>query len=538
MFNPTHLTLSRHNIYYLRFPIPKELHPTGKATEIKVSLKTRCPHEALHLSRTLVYAASSYIKGRVFTSMDYKEIRAILTNHFSTVLENRKAKIDVKGALSASEAALQEIHMDAMDGEINVNREAYPKADWKYASDEVIENLLSRLNLDIPKGTREFGLFRIEYLKAQRDTIKKVLDYNAGYNGYTLGAVSNEAINVLPTASTAKLIDIYNLYEDEKLKLKHWTPKTAKDSRSQVSLLAEFLGQDAPMDITNKRTAEVKTMLVTIPKQPRSKPKYKRLSIPELMRLEHDEGMSEKNINKYLQTYSGLYDWAVRRGDITNNFFKHLITKLKEREAPRDAFSLQQVETMKAALVSNGKDYKDHHKWCMLIAMYTGARLNEVAQLEIADVVTEEGVLCFHFTDQVKSSPDNKKSIKTRASIRFVPVHSCLIGFGLNGYVSKIKEAGHTRLFPELPYDKNNGYGRNVGRWFSQFFLEDLGIKTDKLSFHSFRHTVASCLLQADVQEPIVKSITGHASKGVLQEVYAKGYTISQKAEALSRLPY
>lgn len=538
MFNPTHLTLSRHNVYYLRFPIPKALHPTGKATEIKVSLKTRCPHEALHLSRTLVYAASSYIKGRVFTSMDYQEIRAILTNHFNTVLESRKAKIAAKGALSVSETAREEIHMDAISREIEVNREAYPKSTWKYASDEVIEALLPRLNIDIPKGTREFELFRVEYLKAQRDTIKKVLDYNAGFDGYTLGATTNEPIAALPTASTAKLIDIYNLYEDEKLKLKHWTPKTAKDSRSQISLLVEFLGQDEPMDITNKRTAEVKTMLVTIPKQPRNKPKYKRLSIPELMRLKHDEGMSEKNINKYLQTYSGLYDWAVRRGDITNNYFKHLITKLKNKEAPRDAFSLQQMEIMKAALVSNGKGYKDHHKWCTLIAMYTGARLNEIAQLEIADIITEEGSLCFHFTNQVKSSPDNRKSIKTRNSIRFLPVHSCLIEFGLNDYVSKIKKAGHTRLFPELPYDKNNGYGRNVGRWFSKFFLKDLGIKTEKLSFHSFRHTVASCLLQVDVQEPIVKSITGHAGKGVLQEVYAKGYTISQKVEALSKLPY
>jgi len=538
MFNPTHLSLSRHNVYYLRFPLPAELHPNGHSTHIKVSLGTRCPQEALHLSRTLVYAASCFIKDKVFTSMDYQEIRAILTNHFNTVLERRKAKINAEGSLSVSEATREEIHMDAMKRELEVDRKAYPKTPWKYATDDIIETLLSRLNLNIEKGTKEFELFRIEYLKAQRGTTKQVLAYNAGLDNYNLGTTNNEPISALPISSTAKVIDVYNLYEEEKLKLKHWTSKTAKDYRSQVSLLIEFLGHDAPMEITNKKTADVKRMLVTIPKQPRSKPKYKRMSLPELMDMEHDEGMSEKNINKYLQTYSGLYDWAIRQGDITSNYFKPLITKQKAKEAPRDAFNLEQIERMKLALLSDDKNYKGHHKWCTLIGMYTGARLNEVAQLEVADIVTEEGTLCFHFTDEVKGASDNKKSVKTHSSIRFVPVHPRLIEYGFEEYLSKIKRAGHTRLFPELAYDKNNGYGRNVGRWFSESFLVEQDIKTSKLSFHSFRHVIASSLLQADVQEPIVLSITGHASKGVLQKVYAKGYKITQKVEALSKLPY
>lgn len=57
------------------------------------------------------------------------------------------------------------------------------------------------------------------------------------------------------------------------------------------------------MELTNQDAARVKTMLVKIPKQPRSNPKYKNMSIAELMTLEHGKEMSEKNINKYLQTY-------------------------------------------------------------------------------------------------------------------------------------------------------------------------------------------------------------------------------------------
>ncbi|HUS52865.1 MAG TPA: DUF6538 domain-containing protein, partial [Thermohalobaculum sp.] len=55
----TYLTLSRHHIYYLRWPLPASLHPRGKAYDIKVSLRTRDQREALRLSRRLAYVAET-----------------------------------------------------------------------------------------------------------------------------------------------------------------------------------------------------------------------------------------------------------------------------------------------------------------------------------------------------------------------------------------------------------------------------------------------------------------------------------------------
>lgn len=56
---PTYLTVSRHGIYYLRWPLPQSLHPLGKASDIKVSLRTRDQREALRLSRYLAYVAET-----------------------------------------------------------------------------------------------------------------------------------------------------------------------------------------------------------------------------------------------------------------------------------------------------------------------------------------------------------------------------------------------------------------------------------------------------------------------------------------------
>jgi len=119
---------------------------------------------------------------------------------------------------------------------------------------------------------------------------------------------------------------------------------------------------------------------------------------------------------------------------------------------------------------------------------------------------------------------------------RLIPIHKDLIEVGLLDYVEKLKQGNKDRLLYELSYDKNNGYGRNLSRWFNEKFLKELDTKTKGLVFHRTRHSVVAYLLQAGVQENIAKSISGHAREGVVQNVYAKGYKTSQLKEAIDLL--
>jgi len=43
--NPTYLERSRHGVFYMRWPLPKRLHPSGKASCVKISLRTREPRQ-------------------------------------------------------------------------------------------------------------------------------------------------------------------------------------------------------------------------------------------------------------------------------------------------------------------------------------------------------------------------------------------------------------------------------------------------------------------------------------------------------------
>lgn len=74
MHNPHYLTISRHHVFYFRFPIPEHLHPQRKRTDIKLSLKTRNPRKALQIARILGYIGHHYLQQPEVTRMEFQQI--------------------------------------------------------------------------------------------------------------------------------------------------------------------------------------------------------------------------------------------------------------------------------------------------------------------------------------------------------------------------------------------------------------------------------------------------------------------------------
>lgn len=242
--------------------------------------------------------------------------------------------------------------------------------------------------------------------------------------------------------------------------------------------------------------------------------------------------MASKTINSYIDTFRRFFDWAERLGHSPHKLFLGLkVAKAKNNQNERRAFTSDAVQLMLRELTENtsGLIRSDSHKWAALIAMYSGARLNEVCQLEIADIQEVDGLWYFNITDE----GDSNKHLKAKASKRRDPIHSHLVKLGFLDFV-KSRSSGR-RLFPDYPYNEKGGYGRNLSRWFNETtFLPKLGLKEPGVVFHCFRHTMVTRLGQAGVQEPIIQCIVGHARQGVTQQVYNKeGYTLGQLSEAI-----
>lgn len=183
-----------------------------------------------------------------------------------------------------------------------------------------------------------------------------------------------------------------------------------------------------------------------------------------------------------------------------------------------------------------------HRWWGPLIGLYTGARVGEVAQIKLGDILFEHGMWCMAI--RVTADPDRverrcKKSrggIKNPGSDRIFPIPPQLIDAGFLDYIEDVRLANQVRLFPHLPAgtnlitgeDTGRSYGVALGSQFSRYLTKQLTLEKG-MGFHSFRHTMPSELSDMGVDLRLIASITGHkARKGeaeipVLEKKYLHG---------------
>ena len=81
------------------------------------------------------------------------------------------------------------------------------------------------------------------------------------------------------------------------------------------------------------------------------------------------------------------------------------------------------------------------------------------------------------------------KKLKTEQSKRVIPIHNDLVNLGLVAFKERQEEKGVERLFSDAVLSGDGTYSSTFSKWFSRY-LDNIGIKTDKTSFHSFRHNM------------------------------------------------
>lgn len=152
--------------------------------------------------------------------------------------------------------------------------------------------------------------------------------------------------------------------------------------------------------------------------------------------------------------------------------------------------------------------------WVPLLALYTGARVGELAQLAVADIVNIGDIPVLSITDEGED-----QFVKSSAGIRKVPIHSELVRLGFLDYVANMRSIGANRLWPDLPSRKGRP-GGYFSHWFG-IYRHALGLGRFP-DFHCFRHTVRSQLAEAGVPEQVIDCLVGHEVKG---STGAKVYT-------------
>ena len=78
-------------------------------------------------------------------------------------------------------------------------------------------------------------------------------------------------------------------------------------------------------------------------------------------------------------------------------------------------------------------------------------------------------------------------------------------------------------MFQELKLSEGS-YIRNVSRFFNRRYLTKLGLKTERKTFHSLRHTVIDHLKQQGIDVSFINELVGHSSGNIDLDRYGKGY--------------
>lgn len=163
-----------------------------------------------------------------------------------------------------------------------------------------------------------------------------------------------------------------------------------------------------------------------------------------------------------------------------------------------------------------------HRWWGPMIGLHTGMRVNEVAQLKVADVINERGLWCLAIRMTVdpdlahKAIRRTRQSLKGAAAVRTFPIPQPLIQAGFLDYIADVKACGHPRLFPHLSAGVSRKTGETNARYsqamLTQFsrYLKELGFPKG-VGFHAFRHTLATELHHQGVPEEDIALITGHS---------------------------
>jgi integrase len=213
--------------------------------------------------------------------------------------------------------------------------------------------------------------------------------------------------------------------------------------------------------------------------------------------------------------------------------FRTLRFKVEKRaDEQRDAFTVEEVQCVLAhADMPKFKAHEPHKFWLIWIAAHSGMRLEEIAQLDPQkDIYQDEaGVWVFDINYR------DGKQLKNKVSKRVIPVHPALQAQGLLDYAAALRDQRATRLFPRTA-EAEGRVGKNAGKTVNRFIQLTVGIPK---SLHSFRHTVATLLQRARVDEPVAAAMLGHRHGGITYSRYGKGYlTEVLLAEAIPHIDY
>lgn len=349
------------------------------------------------------------------------------------------------------------------------------------------------------------------------------------------------AVPAPPELMLSDAIDQY--FEEKRSSKKTYTEQKEKEARAPFKLLQEFLVSDrAISSITRKEAKRFREKLQLLPRI-RTSAARQGLTFNQLIGTDEDT-LGIETVNQRLTAISGLFNWLIDEELATTNPFKGILLEDEGAEADfrkRQAFTTDDVEKIFHLRLWTEKALNQTWEyWLPLLLLHTGARVNELCQLERKDILEIDGVQCISINDvATKDEPEevwwaSRKRVKNASSRRDIPIHSKLIKLGFLKFSETVKSG---RIFPTIK-PTGGKLSHYPCKRFNEHYLVEAGVKVKyKKTFYSFRHTVMNELKKQKVDIEERGQLAGHTPSS-MTERYGDEYDVPFMKALIEKLDF
>lgn len=339
-----------------------------------------------------------------------------------------------------------------------------------------------------------------------------------------------------------------------------------KQERDTVRLFLEICGDRPFADYNRSDVTDFLATLRRLPVHRGRSPTDKALSAAEIIAqadVNNAQRIKEHTVKRHLSALKQLFRFARDRSQTTQAHLDETLAdqgfkrgaRIGAREQREQWTSDELVQLFASPWWSGRKSRVKHTQpgdlierdskfWLPLLALFHGARLEELADLYSRDIKrdVESGIWAINIQESEGNPGSGKRTLKNHAAKRVIPLHPEIVRLGFLDYVRKSAPHANDPLFPELkPQGVDNRRGARFTRDFA-YYRQRIGLYQEGKGMHSFRHTVETRLMdeaQTEQHRRHIRFILGHSGPGDEgSQRYDKGPGLKAKAETLALLRY
>ena len=300
MLLSAYLSLSRHGVFYFRWPLPRT--DRDCRPYIRVSLRTRCAVRAGTLARYFASCGEITRDNKELARLRQDKLRELVRDFFHAQLAQYIEWIGKRGLASAAlEDARAEMHdhEDHLDSQ-RLTSMYLPVEHFRRKMGVTDENWIDSL----PHAITEMR-------KGRRDMLRAVIEAAESPEQYSYSDAPPQP-SPAPVAAPDASARLGDAVEDFMVEhARQWPAKTVRQMRSYFNILLEYLGPDRRLSqITKQDAIAVKKVLQALPSSRNTKPALRQV-FKHAMRYDLPDRNPADGIEMLKSGSDGYHSWTL-----------------------------------------------------------------------------------------------------------------------------------------------------------------------------------------------------------------------------------